>query len=99
MSINLSTERVLGLSEAAQLLPGQPHTSSLWRWASRGRNGHRLETLLIGGRRYTSVEALQRFADALTAQADSFLSTDHSLKRMDRAVRAAEEALDKAGIR
>lgn len=40
--------------------------SSLWRWRTRGIENVRLETICLGGTRYTSVEALQRFFDAVT---------------------------------
>ncbi len=62
MSIDLSTERLVSLTEAAALLPGRPHLATLWRWCTRGVRGRRLESLEIGGRRYTSLEALQRFS-------------------------------------
>lgn len=46
------------------------HPSTLHRWRQRGIRGVRLETLLIGGARYTSTEALSRFFAATTAAAD-----------------------------
>ena len=46
------------------------HPSTLHRWRLRGTRGIRLETLLAGGTRYTSVEALNRFFAATTAAAD-----------------------------
>jgi hypothetical protein len=44
-------------------LPISPATC--WRWALRGVRGRRLETFLIGGRRYTSREAVDRFLNHL----------------------------------
>ena len=46
------------------------HPSTLHRWRLRGVRGIRLETVLIGGTRYTSTEALSRFFAATTAAAD-----------------------------
>ena len=46
------------------------HPSTFQRWRSRGVHGVRLESILIGGERYTSEEALQRFFAAITAAAD-----------------------------
>ena len=46
------------------------HPSTLHRWRLRGTRGVKLETLLVGGTRYTSVEALNRFFAATTAAAD-----------------------------
>ena len=40
--------------------------STIWRWHKKGISGVKLETICIGGTRYTSVEALQRFFDAVT---------------------------------
>jgi hypothetical protein len=65
--IDILNEQLLRLNEAAKRLPGQPHRSSLERWTHDGVRGRRLETVLIGGRRYTSLEALQRFAAATSA--------------------------------
>jgi len=46
------------------------HPSTLHRWRLRGTRGVKLETLLVGGTRYTSVEALNRFFATTTAAAD-----------------------------
>lgn len=56
------------LRVAAAKLPGRPHVSTLWRWATHGvgPDRRRLETVLIGGRRYTSLEALERFVASLS---------------------------------
>jgi Protein of unknown function (DUF1580) len=59
--IDVFKERLVRLSHAAQHLPGRPHRSSLDRWTRVGVRGRQLETVLIGGRRYTSLEALARF--------------------------------------
>jgi hypothetical protein len=37
------------------------HIATCHRWIKTGIAGVRLETLFVGGRRYTSVEALERF--------------------------------------
>ena len=68
--IDLESETVLSLTEAAKRLPTRragkrPHVATLYRWASRGLRGIRLETLQVGGTMCTSVEALQRFFDQL----------------------------------
>lgn len=60
--IDISTESLLSLADAARALPGRPHASTLWRWRTRGVAGRKLETVSLGGRVYTSREALQRFA-------------------------------------
>lgn len=35
--------------------------ATLYRWQSRGIAGIKLETILVGGKRFTTVEALNRF--------------------------------------
>jgi Protein of unknown function (DUF1580) len=51
----------LTLSDAAKSLPSRPHLSTIWRWATRGVRGHKLETLVIGGRRYTTPGRISAF--------------------------------------
>jgi hypothetical protein len=75
MPIDLSTERALTLREAAKLIPssrkGRPtHISRVVRWiteGSRSADGRvvYLEALRLGGHWITSVEAIQRFGEAL----------------------------------
>jgi hypothetical protein len=76
-----TTETPIPLAEAAKLIPParqgkRTHLSTLLRWILRGsRNPEgevvRLEAVRIGGRWMTSREALQRFAERLTARLDA----------------------------
>ncbi len=43
---------------------------TVWRWRQRGVRGVRLETFMVGGRRFTTQEAHRRFVEAVTAAAD-----------------------------
>jgi hypothetical protein len=67
--IDIERERLLTLKEACRAVPGRAQKglalSTVWRWALHGRKGHKLETVLVGGQRYTSREAIQRFVAAL----------------------------------
>ena len=65
--IDMSAEELLSFAEAARALPGHPHMSTLYRWRMKGVRGVRLESVLVGGRRFTSREALERFAARTTA--------------------------------
>jgi len=97
--VDLSTEHLLSLPEAASRLPGRPHISTLHRWRQRGVRGVKLETLLLGGRRYTSREALKRFAAATTAAGSVDRSTEErSTDERQQAIVRAERELDLAGI-
>lgn len=64
MQISLSTERLLTFDEAAELLPParRPSHATWWRWYRHGIQGIKLATVLVGGRRYTTAEAVKRFA-------------------------------------
>ena len=69
-NINFEQEQLLTLAEAAKRVPGRTpgkpiHTATVARWATRGVRGNRLETLRIGGRLFTSVEALARFVQGM----------------------------------
>lgn len=68
--IDYTTEEVVSLGTAAHRLPrcrgGRPvNPSTLWRWATRGLRGVRLETIRVGGSTCTSTEAVKRFLAAL----------------------------------
>jgi hypothetical protein len=42
-----------------------PHLNTIRRWAKRGVRGVRLRSWLVGGRRFTSPEAITEFIRAL----------------------------------
>lgn len=95
--IDLKSEAILSLPTAAKSLPGRPHLASLYRWFQRGVRGVRLETILIGGKRFTSHEAIQRFADRLTAiDAGDTMPTDSRRRQQEK--QDAKAKLDKARI-
>ncbi len=100
--IDLKNETIMSMAEAARRLPPRSarhrhaHVATLHRWASRGVRGVRLETVRLGGMRVTSVEALQRFAEQVTA-ADSRESQYSGTEIGRGAARAAGE-LSKLGI-
>ena len=62
--IDLSTETLVPWQQVAKHVPGSPHVSTLHRWRLRGVRGKKLETLLVGGTRFTSREAIDRFIAA-----------------------------------
>jgi hypothetical protein len=71
MPINISTETLIPLIQAAAHLPRRRRgrkasASTLHRWATRGLRGVVLESLQVGGTRCTSLAALQRFFDKLS---------------------------------
>jgi len=68
-SIDIEHETLLAIRDVPDRLPRKPsgkriHISAVYRWMSAGVGGGvRLESIKLGGTTYTSVEALQRFAD------------------------------------
>lgn len=98
MPIDIHGERLLTLSQAARALPKKIAPSTLWRWYRKGVRGVVLETVVVGGARYTSAEAIQRFATALTALGRREDAV--SLDKEDSNVRSAamESQLRTAGL-
>jgi len=103
--IDLSSENLLSMAEAARLMPrrrrGRPCSiATLYRWSNPpGVKGIVLETADLGGGRITSREALQRFADALTSLRVGQVPAPAPLPKHRRAaIAAAEKRLREAGI-
>ena len=61
--VNVKEESLLTLAQARSAFPGRERLglATLHRWRLNGVRGVRLETILIGGLRYTSREAIERF--------------------------------------
>lgn len=93
--IDVATEKLLTLAQAAKHLPGRPSICTIWRWRNRGIKGRRLESVQVGGRVYTSLEALARFA--ASASGDQPAAPRTSSQR-ERAIARAERELDRAGV-
>lgn len=94
MSIDISSETLLSFPEAAKRIPGHPHLSSLHRWRLHGVKGIKLETVKVGGRRYTSVEALHRFSEQTTAAADCRPVPPRSARQRKRSIEQAMREVD-----
>lgn len=99
--IDMQNETVVSLTEAAKELPKRragkkPHVATLYRWASRGMRGVRLETLQVGGTLCTSLEALQRFFNCLSPNSTSSPTTTIPNRR--REVQAAQQKLTGMGL-
>lgn len=97
--IDLRVEELLPLREVPRRLPIRPsgkklHVSAVYRWASRGVRGVRLETTRVGGTTYTSAEALQRFSDALNGRSVSATVAPEPTRARERQVQAATKRLD-----
>ena len=100
--INIETEQLVPLTQAAEWLPrrrrGQkPHASTMYRWATAGCKGFVLETLQVGGTRCTSRAAVQRFLERLTHGEDHTGKSDAETQRSARSHVIGLE-LDEAGL-
>jgi hypothetical protein len=103
--VSLVSEILVSLLEASKSLPRRragkrPNIATLYRWTNEGVRGIRLEFLQVGGTRCTSKEALQRFFDALTAQAEPHpvASPPRQTRQRRQQIEAAERRLATAGI-
>ncbi|WP_146415060.1 DUF1580 domain-containing protein [Crateriforma conspicua] len=65
MSFDLTNEHPITLKEVPKHVPKRGgkkvHYSTVYRWATRGARGRVLESAMVGGIRYTTVEAIGRF--------------------------------------
>ena len=99
MSNKLTTETLKTLAEAARTLPGGPvHVSTIHRWRLKGVRGVRLETILRGGIRCTTDEAIERFFAASTAAADGETLPARTSTQRERDIRQAEADCERSGI-
>lgn len=100
MSLNVTNEKLLTFNQAADLLPekSRPSLPTWWRWWRHGVRGCRLDTVLIGGRRYTTAAALQDFVDAVTAAANGELPAARTSTHRDRDRKRAQATLLAAGL-
>lgn len=64
--IDPDSEELITLQQATTKFPGRRRIgiATLFRWASTGVRGVKLETLHVGRSRFTSVEAIGRFIQA-----------------------------------
>lgn len=89
----LLRETRLQLSHLARRQDVSPTT--VWRWTTRGVSGHVLESFNVGGKRFTTEEAFQRW---IIAQNGGPQPTPGYSKRREREIAAAERELKKRGI-
>ena len=67
--INSETETLILPKDVCRMFPGRSgkgiSLSTVWRWMIHGRRRQKLDSLIVGGTRYTSREAVQRFVAGL----------------------------------
>lgn len=69
-AVSIQSETLIAFQQARDCFPGRKRVgnATMHRWRSTGVRGVVLETLIVGGLRFTSVEAIQRFIDAQNAR-------------------------------
>ena len=65
--VDILEETAVPIADVSDHLPGKRvHACTVTRWQNPGVRGIRLETYAIGGKVYTTVEAIRRFIRATT---------------------------------
>ena len=100
--IDIVNEQMLPFSKipawCEQHLGNQVNRSTVHRWRLRGARGVKLETVRVGGRRFSSQEALLRFFDGTTAAADGTDSPQRNAHERKRKIEDAEAYLKSEGM-
>jgi len=96
----MPTQELIPLVEAVQEATGRRlHLSTVLRWCQRpNRHGIRLESWIVGGRRLTSIEAVQRYIDANTRAADPCAIPSQTNRQAKAAHDSAIAELESDGI-
>ena len=99
MTIDVELETLLTFEDARTAFPGDKRLSlaTLHRWRLNGVRGVKLETVLIGGLRYTSREAISRFiAQQNAAEVPAAAITPSQRRKQSEAARVE---LERIGVR
>lgn len=94
--IDPTTETLIRFQEAGRRIPGNPSVCALHRWRLSGVRGAKLETLLVGGTRFTSIEAIARFI--AEQNRDESPAPAITAKQRRTQAEAANRVLEAAGI-
>ena len=96
--LTLADEKLEPLVDAVEMATGRrPHLSTCLRWSKKGSHGVRLETRVLGGRRLTSIGAVHRYIEAVTAAKDGSLPP--AVETPKQAERAAQRAAKRLAAR
>ena len=90
--IDRKREELRSFAQISKEHPIHPSVATLWRWALKGIKGHQCESLVYGGRRYSSLAAVDRFAALLSGltAANGPRVSRHRQEEMARAAEAAK---------
>lgn len=82
------SETVISLAQAAREIPGNPSPATIWRWHTKGVAGAKLETARVGGKRFTSQEAVSRFLESMNQERASISSSERPEHRRSALIKA-----------
>ena len=87
-------QELISLKQACKIIPTRPHVATIWRWVERGCRGHKLESWLVGGQRFTSTAALETFFAKINGKSQ----TTSTAKQREKAISQAEKELADLGL-
>ncbi len=90
--IDIHSEQIIPIAKVPKHLPHRPNLSTVYRWIGAGA----LETMKIGGRVFTSIEALERFTEHRGGRPKPPESTP--IPQRQRQIADAERKLREAGL-
>ena len=91
--IDIESEDLIPINDAPKFIPGRPCIQSVYRHILKGnRHGIRLESILCGGKRFTSKQAIARWIAALN-QPPACASPTITPKQRQRQSQAARDVL------
>jgi uncharacterized protein DUF1580 len=93
MTTDLLSELRLSLSALARR--ENVHSSTPWRWCLRGIRGHRLESFNVGGKRFTTTLAYERWIEAINGEP---IASGQTARQGEREIDRAEKELDDLGV-
>lgn len=95
--IDIAVETIFPIVEAPGRLPSRHgkkiNITTVYRWIRSGSRGVKLESIILGGVRYTSTEAIQRFVERVSAAANGETSpvVRSAIQRRNASERAERE--------
>jgi hypothetical protein len=107
MPIDIRSEQIFSLTAASKLpcfanrrAGSRINVSTLWRWTTTGVRGIKLDSVMAGGSRATSLEAIERFFAALTQAAEHrpIASPSRLTRQRREQIAAAEQRLARRGV-
>ncbi len=89
---------LISIKQAAKLIPTRPHIATIWRWIEHGCRGHKLQSWLVGGQRFTSRDAIEDFFAKLNPETAQTPIPTSTPKKRQREIDRAEKDLAEMGL-